>query len=63
MSAWQPIRTAPEDVEVETAIFGASGQRNVCTLVRKGRLWFFPDMSMHVYYSPTHWREVRDGEP
>lgn len=25
-------------------------------LVLKGKLWFFPDMSMYVYYTPTHWK-------
>lgn len=24
------------------------------------RLWFFPDMSMYVYYVPTHWRPLDD---
>ena len=23
----------------------------------RGRLWFFPDGSMYVYYTPTHWRD------
>jgi hypothetical protein len=27
-------------------------------LVRKGNLWFHADMSMYVYYTPTHWRAV-----
>jgi len=22
-----------------------------------GKLWYFPDGSMYVYYTPTHWRE------
>ncbi|MFD7161742.1 hypothetical protein ACFV9C_44655 [Kribbella sp. NPDC059898] len=25
-------------------------------LVRKGRLWFFEDNSMYMYYTPTAWR-------
>lgn len=25
-------------------------------LVRRGNLWFFPDMSMYVYYVPKFWR-------
>jgi hypothetical protein len=45
-----------EEVEVETKIDDADGCRNVQSLKRKGRLWFFPDMSMYVYYTPTHWR-------
>jgi hypothetical protein len=56
MIAWKAIDSAPDGVEVETMISDASGQRNEATLVRKGRLWFVPDMSMYVYYSPTHWR-------
>ncbi len=44
-------------VEVETKVHDSDGERNVQTLVRKGRLWFIPDMSMYVYYTPTHWRQ------
>lgn len=52
---WQPIDTAPEGVVVRTAIIDRE-QRNTADLIRKGRLWFFPDMSMYVYYQPTHWK-------
>jgi hypothetical protein len=56
MTQWQPIETAPETIEVETKIDDKDGARNEQTLVRQGRLWFLPDMSMYVYYRPTHWR-------
>lgn len=45
-----------EGVPVETKIDDAKGVRNVSDLMRQGRLWFFPDGSMYVYYEPTHWR-------
>lgn len=46
----------PEEVTVLTKIDEPEhGLRNVQKLRRKGRLWFFPDMSMYVYYTPTHW--------
>ena len=50
------IQLPPDGVECETKIDDADGCRNEQTLKRKGRLWFFPDMSMYVYYVPTHWR-------
>lgn len=55
---WHECRTeaAPHDAVVETKIDDENGVRNVTTLRRRGRLWFFPDNSMYVYYSPTHWR-------
>lgn len=56
MSEWQSIDTAPERTEVETKIDDGNGCRNEQRLRRQGRLWFFPDMSMYVYYTPTHWR-------
>lgn len=31
-------------------------ERNVQVLKRVGNLWFFPDGSMYVYYTPTHWK-------
>lgn len=58
MNQWQPISTAPEKVEVLTAIIDEKGERNTQTLVRSGLLWFLPDMSMYVYYSPTHWKAL-----
>lgn len=58
MGEWQPISSAPEGVEVLTKIDDSRGPRNEQTLTRKGRLWFYPDMSMYVYYTPTHWQPV-----
>src|SRR6185312_15217720 len=55
---WKPISTAPERKEVWTKIDDAQGERNVAHLKRIGRLWFFPDGSMYVYYAPTHWAEL-----
>ena len=48
----------PEGVEVATKIDDADGCRNEQTLKRRGNLWFFPDESMYVYYTPTHWKEI-----
>ncbi len=54
----------PTDVVVETKIDDENGVRNVQTLRRYQRdtntrsLWFFPNMSMYVYYEPTHWRKA-----
>lgn len=59
---WQPIETAPEGVETWTKIDDADGERNVQTLVKRTRipgetrpLWWAPDGTMYVYYTPTHW--------
>lgn len=57
METWQTIESAPEGVEVETKIDNEQGCRNETTLTRRGNLWWFPDMSMYVYYRPTHWRD------
>lgn len=51
-------RLPPGGLDVETKIYDEHGERNVQVLQRKGRLWFFPDGSMYVYYTPTHWREL-----
>lgn len=45
-----------EGMIVETKISDENGERNQKELIRKGNLWFLPDMSMYVYYTPTHWR-------
>lgn len=49
----------PENgIVVETKIDDEFGCRNQTTLKRKGNLWFYPDGSMYVYYTPTHWRNI-----
>jgi hypothetical protein len=56
---WQPIRTAPEGVMVETKIDDANVPRNEQKLAKFGRLWFVDERkSMYVYYEPTHWRSL-----
>ena len=56
---WQPIETAPVGETVWTKIHDIDGERNIQRLKRyeRGRLWFFPDGSMYVYYTPTHWQK------
>ena len=58
LPSWHKVsrEPPPEGIEVRTIILDEHGWRNDQTLVRKGGLWFLPDMSMYVYYCPTHWR-------
>jgi hypothetical protein len=60
-SEWEPITTTvpPEDTVVLTKIDDDKGARNEATLKRRGNLWWFPDGSMYVYYTPTHWKAAR----
>jgi hypothetical protein len=49
----------PEEGKVvRTCIMDRNGIRNDQPLVRKGNLWFHTDMSMYVYYTPSHWKDV-----
>lgn len=57
---WQPIETAPDGVVVMTKIDDGLGARNEQLLRCRGRLWWFPDDSMYVYYHPTHWAPVTE---
>ena len=50
-------RLPEQGVEVETLIADARGVRNCQILRLHGHLWFFADLSMYVYYEPTHWRK------
>lgn len=50
---WHPISTAPRNEVVETKIDDENGERNVQRLSRDGNLWWVPDGSMYVYYTPT----------
>ena len=51
---WTPTDQGlpPEGAEVETMDSGG----HVQTLIRVGGLWFVPDQSMYVYYTPKFWR-------
>jgi len=59
---------APLDVEVMTKIDDALGCRNEQTLTLHRRspegrpIWFLPDLSMYVYYTPTHWARNLDND-
>ena len=55
---WRPIDSAPKDEVVQTKIDDGKGVRNVQPLKRMGRLWWLPDGSMYVYYTPTHWQPL-----
>lgn len=45
-----------EGVVVKTKISDEKGERCYKLLQREGNLWFYPDGSMYVYYTPTHWK-------
>jgi hypothetical protein len=48
----------PDKALVETKIDDERGCRNEQQLQLHNNLWWHPDMSMYVYYTPTHWRNV-----
>ena len=64
---WERVDDSLPDigVVVHTKIHDERGERNEQPLKRggsNGRLWFFPDGSMYVYYVPTHWRPISIGD-
>lgn len=64
---WFPIESAPLGVVVDTIIRDVDGERNHQPLKASQRdpscrvMWWFPDMSMYVYYTPTHWRHLEES--
>lgn len=61
---WKSIDTCPEGIEVMTKIDDGGGERNVQSLVKRTRvmgktnpMFWTPDGTMYVYYTPTHWAE------
>lgn len=56
--SWMRIdkQPPPQNIIVDTKIHDENGERNVQRLKLSGRLWFVPDGSMYVYYTPTHWK-------
>lgn len=65
---WQPItkdKPAPGEA-VLTKIHDEAGPRNEAALKRgaSGKLWFFADGTMYVYYEPTHYLpNLQEGVP
>lgn len=60
MNEWVSVNDdlPPENKIVMTKIDDINGCRNEQLLKRMGKLWFSPDGSIYVYYTPTHWRET-----
>lgn len=50
----------PEGVIVDTKIDDGMSDGPCChlRLIRQGRLWYYTDMKMYVYYEPTHWKKT-----
>lgn len=55
---WKRISEVPPPVGVviQTKVSNSCGTSVEQELVFDDPLWFFPDHSMYVYYTPTHWR-------
>lgn len=49
-------RLPPENKLLDTKIDDANGCRNEQQLIHHNGLWWYSDMSMYVYYCPTHWK-------
>lgn len=55
---WREVKKEkpPEGVVVDTKVDDEKGERNNQKLLYSHNLWWFPNMEMYVYYTPTHWR-------
>lgn len=61
LTSWiRTVDAKPADGEiVETKVHDGISCRNEQNLQRSGQLWFIPNASLHVYYTPTHWRPIQ----
>lgn len=57
MPGWKKITDEhpPTKRVIKTKISDENGDRNEKELILDNKLWWLPDMSMYVYYAPTHW--------
>ena len=64
MTEWIEVTSyfPPNGVEVMTKIHDQRGPRKEQPLKRQTPWWFFPDLSMRIYYEPTHWKPVEREE-
>lgn len=51
---WRSVANEPPPEGLVVQVMNNGGAH----LVRDGGLWFFPDRSMYVYYTPKFWRLV-----
>lgn len=59
---WISVRDRlPDNGVLVHALLGH--RRVVEKLKRHNNLWFVPDGSMYVYYTPTHWMPVTENHP
>lgn len=58
MSEWKYVGSELEGVVYLTRINDGMGIRNVQKLRRRGNLWFYPDGSGYVYYTPNQYKEI-----
>lgn len=54
---WYKIENVkpPMNVIVNTKIDDGRNVRNEQKMIFDGKLWWHADMSVYVYYQPTHW--------
>lgn len=57
MIEWREVGDEEEGKLYLTKIDDGKGVRNMTKLQRLGGIWFVPDASFYVYYTPTHYRE------
>jgi hypothetical protein len=53
------VELPPKNTVVMTKIDYGHGVSNEQELKLVNTLWFFPDGSMYVYYTPTHWKPTK----
>lgn len=62
MTEWVPTATRLPEAGVVVEAVDSGG--NVQPLVYSSNLWWFPDRSMYVYFTPRAWRAAPvDGSP
>jgi len=62
MENWKEISKVipPNNKVINTKIDDEHGVRNVQELKKVNNMWYLPDDSMYVYYTPTHWKEIEN---
>lgn len=55
---WKSISVCrpPQNLVIWTMIKDEKGARNEQKLIFSNGLWWVPDRSIYVYYTPTHWK-------
>lgn len=55
-------KDTPKGIPLDTLVCDENSICNIQPLIHHRGLWFLNNMSMYVYYTPTHWKHIESPD-